>query len=97
MLAAGHPQTSSTSSTQVMHRPSVCHVTNFKPLLVHPCTGLAAGNPDWQSQSLKSVDTMYDAVEYAVGWMEFWLHRAEDAGAPSNCQAGYLGMEAIGA
>ena len=39
-----------------------------------------AGNPDWQSQQLINVDTMYDAVEYSMGWLEFWLQRADNIG-----------------
>lgn len=40
----------------------------------------AAGNPDWQGQQLNNVDTMYDAVEYSIGWLEFWLQRADNIG-----------------
>eukprot|EP00775_Hariotina_reticulata_P010000 gene10000-10154_t len=38
------------------------------------------GNPDWQTQSLVKVDTMNDAVEYSMGWLEFWLQRANALG-----------------
>lgn len=51
-----------------------------KPLLCGLRAWRPAGNPDWQSQSLQNVDTMYDAVEYATGWMEFWLSRAANTG-----------------
>lgn len=49
------------------------------------------GNPDWQSQSMGAVDTMFDAVEYSVGWLEFWLDRADMLGAHSGGMAGWPG------
>lgn len=50
------------------------------------------GNPDWQSQSLEHVDTMFDAVEYSMGWLEFWLQRAEAVGKwVGGWAAGLLG------
>lgn len=44
------------------------------------CAICCAGNPDWQSQSFSNVETMFDAVEYSVGWLEFWLQRANTVG-----------------
>lgn len=38
------------------------------------------GNPDWQTQTMQGVDTMNDAVEYGIGWLEFWLQRSDMIG-----------------
>eukprot|EP00878_Enallax_costatus_P006826 GHUV01007154.1.p1 GENE.GHUV01007154.1~~GHUV01007154.1.p1 ORF type:complete len:909 (+),score=228.54 GHUV01007154.1:392-3118(+) len=42
------------------------------------------GNPDWQTQTMQGVDTMNDAVEYGIGWLEFWLQRADAINLPND-------------
>ncbi len=34
------------------------------------------GDPDWQNQGIMEQGTMWDAVEYTTGWMEFWSNRS---------------------
>ena len=37
------------------------------------------GNPDWQTQELKKVETMYDGVEYITGFLQYNLRISETA------------------
>jgi hypothetical protein len=37
------------------------------------------GNPDWQLQELKKVNTMFDGVEYITGFLEYNLRISETA------------------